>query len=160
MLEVKAVFESELEACKRSFANIDWQTDYLAEVARLCPTCNSPLVYQRDATNTDPQSIVCECKACGATNSAEDLVTHSVEKHLDWESYLAATDGGEPPLHHCHECGVEAYVTVEEHNGCLWCTAVLDGKCGYCHTGLTPDNVSPNNSSVCARCDHILSKDD
>ncbi len=160
MLDVRAVFESERKACERSFATVDWQSGYLTDVPRLCPSCDSPLVYQADPNNTDFQSIVCCCKACGETNSAEALVVHSLERHLYAESYIAMTDGGEPPLHHCPECGLEAYVTVDEQDGCLWCGELVEGECARCYTALTPDNVDPDYSGLCSYCGHLASKDD
>jgi hypothetical protein len=79
--------------------------------------------------------------------------------HFETESYIATTDGGEQPVQVCSGCGLAAYLQIEERVGGLSCGLVLD-KCGLCMTGLTPENVDPENSNLCSYCGHLLSKDD
>ena len=48
---------------------------------------------------------------------------------------------------------------TEDYAGCLSCGLVLE-KCFRCMTGLTPENVDPDNSHLCSYCGHLMSKDD
>jgi plasmid stabilization system protein ParE len=159
MLEVRAVYERELENCRASFGKIKWRSNIMAEIALNCPECQSDLVAQIDVDNTDYQSADGECRSCGAKISAEKAVVHALEMHFDLDNYMAAKDGDEGPLQTCPECGLDTYVLSEEEVGCAWCELVLD-ECGRCSTALTPSNVSFDNSGFCSYCDHLLSKDD
>jgi hypothetical protein len=87
-----------------------------------------------------------------------ELIEASLEVHFEMESYTAIKHGGEDPLHDCPECSARAYITWGEENGCV-CRTEL-GECLRCKTGLTPNNVSWDNSDLCSYCDHIMSKDD
>ncbi|MDE2012301.1 MAG: hypothetical protein KGJ75_05185 [Alphaproteobacteria bacterium] len=71
---------------------------------------------------------------------------------------IAVTDGGEQPVQDCPECGLSTYLLTEDHAGCVWCGLVL-GECARCMTGLTPENVSPDNHGLCGYCDNLMSKD-
>lgn len=159
MLEVRAVYEKELENCRASFGKIKWRSNVMAEIALNCPECQSDLVAQIDVDNTDYQSADAECRSCGSDISAEKAMVHALQMHFDLDNYMAAKDGGEEPLQTCPECGLDTYVLSEEETGCAWCELVLD-ECGRCSTALTPSNVSFDNSAFCSYCDHLLSKDD
>jgi hypothetical protein len=159
MLDVRDVYEKELEACRRTFEAVDWKSASMADASLLCPECKSDLVEQRDASNTDHQSANAECRACGAKIEAEKLVESALDAHFSIEAHVAAKDGGEPPLYTCPECALETYVIWGGENGCVWCECEL-GECGMCSESLTPDNVSGDNSNFCAHCDNVMSKDD
>jgi hypothetical protein len=159
MLEVRAVYEKELENCRASFGKINWPSNVMAEIAFNCPECQSDLVAQINRDNTDHTSGDAECRSCGAKISAEKAVEHALQMHFDLDNYMAAKDGDEGPLQTCPECGLDTYVVSEEETGCAWCELVLD-ECGRCSTSLTPSNVSFDNSAFCSYCDHMMSKDD
>lgn len=158
MLEVRELYERERSQCLATFDRIDWQSDYLAETKRLCPICNGELVSQEDPENTDHQSMACVCRSCGEAIPPEMLVEYALSKKFETESYAAAMEALEGPVHTCPECGVSAYLTADE-TGCLWCGEVL-GECARCHTGLSPENASYENTSLCGYCDNLMSKDD
>ncbi len=159
MLDVRAVYEQELDACRATFEKIDWPSASLANAPFNCPNCNSDLVSQEDPENTDYQSADARCRACGADIPAEKAVERALEAHFESESYIASTDGGDQPVNDCPECGVEAYISTSDEVGCAWCGCVL-GECARCSTDLNPTNVSVNNSSFCDYCDHMMSKED
>ena len=56
------------------------------------------------------------------------------------DTYVAATDGGEPPVGTCPECGEETYVFSE--GGCALCGFELpeDATCAVCGERLTLDD--------------------
>jgi hypothetical protein len=155
MLEVRAVYEKELESCRASFGKINWPSSVMAETALNCPECQSDLVAQIDTDNTNHTSVDAECRSCGAKISADKAIEHALQTHFDLDNYMAAKDGDEGPLQTCPECGLHTYVLSE---GCAWCELVLD-ECGRCSTPLTPSNVSFDSSVFCSYCDHIMSKD-
>jgi hypothetical protein len=159
MLDVRAVYEKELDRCRRSFDHIDWPLKALAEAPFNCPECNSDLVAQLDSNNTDIQSAECECRSCRARVDAEKAIERALKLHFAWDSYIAMKDAGEDLLGTCPECGTEAYICLGDEVGCAWCGFVL-GDCDLCYTGLTPANVSFHDSSVCSYCDHMMHKDD
>ncbi len=159
MLEVRAVYEQELDACRGTFEHVEWPSASLTDAPFNCPICHSDLVAQNDPENTIHECAEAHCRSCGADISAEKVVERALEVQFEGDSYIAMTDGGDQPVQDCPECGVAAYVLTDDEVGCAWCKCVLD-RCGYCSVGLTPDNVSANSSSVCDYCDHVISKDD
>jgi len=89
MLDVRTVYERELERCRHSFANIDWPISILADVHFNCPSCSSDLVAQLDLDNADIQSPECECRSCRTKIDAEKAVERALELHFEWDSYVA-----------------------------------------------------------------------
>lgn len=158
LLEVRAVYDAELAACRATFGAVDWEFPVLEKLKLVCPKCGSELVAQAIPENTDRQCADAICRACDAEIPAEELVEASLAKYFEVGSYRAMQDGDDPPLGTCPECGVTAYV-YGEHTGCVWCGTVL-GECARCMTGLTPDNVSYDNTDLCSYCEHVMSKDD
>ncbi len=159
MLDVRGVYERELEACRRSFEGVDWKSDSMAEAAILCPVCESHLVERRDTSTTSHEDVDADCRACGAKIEAEKLVEVALDAHFEMEGHIAVKDGGEPPLSTCPECALETYVIWNEENGCVWCGLSLD-ECSMCSASLTPDNVSMDSNTLCGHCANTLSKDD
>ena len=159
MLEVRSVYERELEECRASFENVKWRSPILADAPFNCPRCHSDLVAQDDPENTHHESVESQCRSCGADISAENAVERALDLHFEADSYIAMTDGGDQPLQDCPECGLTAYILAEEEVGCAWCGCTL-GECGRCMVGLMPDNVCPDNLSLCSYCGHLFSKDD
>ncbi len=159
MLEVRAVYEQELQACRATFEKVDWRTPILEGVPRKCSKCQSELVEQKNPENREQEDAEARCRSCGESLSAESLIEYSMIEHFKDDSYLAMTDGSDAPLQFCPECGLTTYVLSEEPVGCVWCSYVL-GKCIICATGLTPDNVDLEDLQYCSYCGYILAKDD
>lgn len=161
MLDVKALYDKELAECRATFDNVDWQSAALSQAELVCFQCGSELVEQKNPKNTDYQSADVQCRACGDHSAAEDLIVRTLKLHFEPEYYSAVKDGGIYPLHHCPDCGVEAYVTCDEENGCAYCGYSLEGQtCGRCGETITIENVSPDNNGFCSYCDYQMSKDD
>lgn len=158
MLDVRAVYERELAECGKTFDKVDWPNG-LADAALICPECQSALVAQDDPGNTSHQSADASCRSCGAQISAENLIEHALEHHFEAENYMAVKDGADPVLGICPDCGLSTYVIDGDDTGCVWCDFQL-GECARCFTGLTPDNVSPDNSNLCGYCGNLMTKDD
>jgi hypothetical protein len=159
MLEVRAVYESELDACRRTFESVEWPVANATGTPFSCPQCHSDLVAQDDPENTSHENVECHCRACGARIPAEKAMELALAAHFEWESYVAFDDGGDQPVQVCPSCGVAAYLVTHEEPGCVWCGCALD-RCARCMTDLTPENVSPSKSTLCDYCDYMMSKDD
>ncbi len=157
MLEVRDVYEKELQACKDSFSQLQCPVEFLSPDELRCPDCHSSLVEQVIPTNTYPSEMACVCRACGADNSASAVLQDSIGELLFADAYIAMTDGGEPPLHTCPECAFETYVSTPEAVGCVYCGLVLD-ECVRCAVSLTPENVDWNNHALCGYCGNLMSK--
>jgi hypothetical protein len=159
MLDVRAVYDAELDACRRTFDRVEWPAGTPPELQFNCPDCRSDLVEQQNPQNNNHESMECRCRLCGNHFSAENAFEHALSAHFECESYIAVTDGGDQPVQDCPECGLTTYLLTDEHVGCIWCGLVLD-DCARCMTGLTPENVSPDNHGLCAYCENLMSKDD
>jgi len=119
MLDVREVYVRELDACRSSFAKVDWPANILADAQFSCPDCQSDLVEQKDADNASYESLDCRCRLCGHEFQAEEAVEIALETLFNTESYIAMTDGGDQPVQTCPECGLNAYLLTEEHGGCV-----------------------------------------
>jgi len=65
----------------------------------------------------------------------EDIAEAAAEECFRADSYIAMTDGGEPPLADCFECGRETFLVEEEHR--IVCGATPHHKtCWICGAGL------------------------
>jgi hypothetical protein len=159
MLDVKAVYDRELQQCNASFDSVDWKSGHLAGALKFCPGCRSELIEQSNPANTSHQDVNVKCRSCGILFPAEQFVEKVLEEHFSFDDHIAMKDGGEQSLYNCPECSVAAYIICEDENGCAWCEESL-GECAVCHTQLTPNNVDADNSSLCDYHGNLLSKDD
>lgn len=159
MLEVRTVYEQELNACRGTFAKVVWRSGILEDPVFVCPECQSHLVAQDNSKNEEQESMEAHCRSCGAAIGAEILVESAVAARMEWQSYVAMTDGGDSPLQACPDCGLGTYVINEEEIGCVWCGCTL-GECVRCMTALMPDNVDFHNHNLCGYCGYLMTKDD
>lgn len=156
MLAEKAFFKKKKAECDATLAKVDWPIE-LSKLDEIeCPACGSALLCQKHADNDEPASIEGACKACGKDISAEKFVEAVVGAEYGSDAYLAAKDGLGSVIHDCLECGNATYAGGE----CWFCEYEISGECARCFTSLTPENLSPDSSTLCGYCDHIMSKDD
>lgn len=159
MLEVKDVFQKELSTCEETFRNIESPLGTLSEDSFSCPECGSRLVEQVDSSNTDVAELSAHCRACGADFDSEAAVEQALKSRYEGENYVAMTDGGDPALDQCPECGKMTYIQCNGINGCESCGMELN-ECWRCHVRLTPQSASVNDSTLCEYCEYVMSKDD
>ena len=160
MLDVRDVYEQELQACEKSFAELKSEVGALEQITFNCPECRSDLVGQTAPTNTDPWSIQAVCRSCGAEPDGDKLVEHSLDVYFQAQVYRAFKDGDIMPLDQCPECGRRAYVVGHDHQGCALCEFVLDPSCANCGVTLSPSDAHPEDPRLCSWCYHMLTKDD
>lgn len=158
MLDLTEFYEAQRKACQATFTNVRWHFPFMSDIEWKCLDCQSPLLAQADAENCDPESIVANCRACGAPHDGARVIIAGLAAHFAADAYMAEKDGGEQPVGICPECAEDAYVTFEV-NGCAWCGYVL-GECKICSSDLNPNNVSLDDSNLCCSCEHSMSRDD
>lgn len=144
------VFEKELAACQASLRSIVWLAGAAGVVDNIsCPNCSSKLVRQRDPENTDQDDAEFNCTSCNAEADATDVVLHVFDELYGAESYIAAKDGGEPPVTDCPQCSQDSYVV--ELGGCALCDfGVREGAvCGVCGEPLSPEDAFAHDG-VCS----------
>lgn len=161
MLSEERFFSEQKLTCDATWKQLPWSEniDKLKKIA--CPKCGSSLIYQEDSLNGDPAMIQGKCKACGARFGEEETITLLLEAQYGDDDYVAMTDGGDPIVGDCPECGSHTYVHDPEGPSlCFWCDFTISGDCWRCNAQLTPQNTSVNDSSMCDYCYWMTNKDD
>jgi hypothetical protein len=138
---------------------VEWESQSMSEAAITCPECHSRLVVRKQLTNSHREYADGLCRSCGEEIEAQKIIETALNSYFEVESYVAAKDGGEPPIFTCPDCVAEAYVIWDDENKCVWCGS-LNGRCGLCHVALMPNNVSDDSHSLCSYCSNLMSKDD
>lgn len=161
MLSEERFFAAQKLACDATWTHLPW-IEHIDRLAKLsCPKCGSSLVLQEDAQNGDPAMIQAKCKACGAQFGEEEAISVLLEAQFGDDNYIAMTDGGDPVVNDCPECGSPTYVEVPDGVSlCFWCDFTISGDCWRCSAPLTPQNASVNDSKMCDYCYWMTSKDD
>jgi len=137
LLDVATVYNKELEECGLAKSHIDWGCDGIARATEYlrCLNCRSELLKPTNPYEPHLQSIEFHCSSCGDYSLFEDLAESAAEECFGTEMYLSMTNGGEPPLATCHECGKEAFLTQD--GVCIACGATLDyNECAVCGASL------------------------
>lgn len=160
ILQVRHIYEAQAKECQGTVKAIKWAKSLMGELELRCPRCDSILVEQLDATNTDPLSMRCSCRACASElDDPEEVIEATLNSHFDVDIYIAAKDGGDEPLVMCPECGRDAYLWGSEDDGCAVCGAIL-GNCAFCEEPLSPWSVSGDDETLCSYCYFNIHKDD
>jgi DNA-directed RNA polymerase subunit RPC12/RpoP len=156
LLSVAEVFEKERADCVALLNSVDWQSDSLkaALLEYSCAKCDSSLIAP-DNTNVAYSEVAFQCRSCGERILFSDAIEKMLEHFFFGELYLAASEGGEPPLYQCDECMLDSFV-VEEHR-CVACGAELVySSCDVCGNQLGPDEQG--NRGLCHYHSHLMSK--
>ncbi|NGZ27157.1 MAG: hypothetical protein G8345_09765 [Magnetococcales bacterium] len=154
LAEIKAVFDQAMKTCKDSLSGINWETGTLVAALEYfqCDACGSPLIKQIDPAYTDWRYARFQCHKCGESINSEKLVRSAIEESLFAESYLAMTDGGDPPYEDCPECDG---VYIFEEGRCLMCGFKLSGECAVCWAGITLEDYMAGDGNLCSYHQHL-----
>lgn len=159
LLNTAAVYEKELEECELAKKTVAWKSENAARIADYlrCLQCGSELLKPSTLDAEHLPSTEFYCCSCGSHTAFEDLVESAAEECFGGEMYIAMTDGGDPPLLTCHECGRETFLAEDgicvacesklEHANCVLCSTGLstedqhfDGFCSYCYWQSTKED--------------------
>jgi hypothetical protein len=157
LLAVTQVYQAERKECDAEFERIEWQSDALARGIRRvrCDACGSDLL-KPDGDPDDLASMELVCRACGHAKDGERFVPEAVAEALEWDAYVATTDGGEEPYAECPECSTMSYVLEEDR--CACCGLRADRECTRCGNAIPLNEMG--SAPLCGYCDHMMSKDD
>ncbi|WP_175850115.1 hypothetical protein [Burkholderia cepacia] len=159
LLETSAVMEKERAECKAAIEEIDWGSDLMHQVsaALTCLSCESSLLKPVDPEVDSVLELELKCTVCGEEFELVDMLEKALAEHFAYESYTSFTDGGDPPIGTCWECGRETYVFAEKE--CLACSATPEfDTCAVCNASLGPDEQEFNG--ICGYHYHQMMKDD
>ncbi|RLW63957.1 MAG: hypothetical protein B6D73_14310 [gamma proteobacterium symbiont of Stewartia floridana] len=160
LLDATEVYEKELKECHEALDDVDWKTEALAKAVYeiRCPECHSELIKPNDISEYGTDECVCLCSSCGNKYTlTPEILEEAITEAFYGETYIAMTDGGEPPISSCHECGMESY--VYEEDSCAICLGARPySSCGRCGASLSTDEQDLNG--LCGYCHHITFKDD
>ncbi|MGO6812233.1 hypothetical protein ACCS61_32575 [Rhizobium ruizarguesonis] len=136
--------------CAETFARLEWpSTDVEFPIKNLaCPSCGSGLIRQQDPDNTTPCEIEFACRACGDDQfDSGDCMAVALNEEASALYYIAMTDGGEPPLAMCYECGRTTYII--DAGECVSCGASAPGECGVCGHAINVNDYNPDYPGLC-----------
>jgi hypothetical protein len=155
MLQVADVYQKEKEESRRLLTAANWRFPAIGEgvIDLTCPSCSGDLL--RPVENSHHE-LMLQCISCGDEQSPESYVPRALASALSGEAYIAMTDGGDPPVVHCPECGEEAFLTEEWQ--CALCGEQPDGECARCGNAIPVGEL--DSSPLCGYCDYISHKDD
>lgn len=137
LLDVASIYAKELEECEESKAQVSWGSPGIEQVANYlrCEHCGSALLKPINPTAGSPVAINFQCSACGCTSFFEEIAESAAEECFGVDMYIAMTDGGEPPLVDCFECGKTTFLL--EDGLCMLCGATPHyNKCAVCSADI------------------------
>jgi hypothetical protein len=138
LLDVTEVYEREKSICADAIAVIPWEFTGQEKVSEFlrCAHCDSGLLKPIDPKDADPETVIFNCSACGQSCRFDETVEKAAAECWFGDSYIAMTDGGDPPLDDCSECGRGTFLV--EEGICLACSSPLHySECAVCHQSLS-----------------------
>lgn len=136
--------------CVATFENLDWpSTEVEFPIEHLsCTNCGSSLIRQKDPANTKPIAIEFACRSCGDEHlDLGEMMEPALAAESAHLTYIAMTDGGEPPIVACFECGQTTYII--DAGECVVCDASAPGKCSVCNETIHPNDYNPDYPGLC-----------
>ena len=159
LLDESSVFEAQLATCQAELQRIDWPDPVYEQVVEelRCIHCHSELVKPTNPDEADLTALEFLCTSCGKVSNFTDAIGSAIGEAFAADAYIAMTDGGDPPLAHCHECGEVAFHF--ETGACLLCRAELSHfECAVCGATLGPEDQ--DNNGLCGYHKWQAEKDD
>jgi hypothetical protein len=159
LLEQAQVYKALLDECTAQLEKISWPGDQHQEISAhlRCNRCSSELLKPDNPEATDPLSLRFVCRACGTSSEYSELVEQAVGESFFAEHYLAMTDGDDPPVDDCNECGRATYVRALGY--CVACgRALRHTQCARCHNALGAQEQEFHG--LCGYCYQLAHKDD
>lgn len=155
MLEVAAIYDAELKACRDNLSSVKWFFQEIADAVEdmRCPHCDSELIKAVDPA-ADGNAIEFICSACQETSLYSTVVTQALAESLSL-SFHDVANGSESPLGTCPGCGEDALLI--QHAQCAACFYELEHtECWRCGTSLSLDEHEFDG--LCGYCNYIAEK--
>lgn len=152
LLEIKTVYDAELEKCKQSWREFDHVSEYVLDHVESfsCPNCCSDLMLFTKACD-EPHAC---CRSCGETLGNEKIAIAIVAEPGGSSAYSAIKDGGTQEITDCPECGEFAFIMSEGY--CVSCECELSTECKRCGADIIAEEMS--DTGYCGWCDHMREK--
>ena len=155
----RATFEKLRADCLASWKDVKWPAPVENLDEMMCPNCESLLVGQIEAGNTDYENVEGKCSQCGNEIDRESLIKMVVDVSYGPDDYLMALDGQNPIIANCHECGADkTYVDTGEISICFSCVEGVAGECGVCDKGIGVHEYISEYPNLCSCCAYKLEK--
>jgi len=165
LTEQEAFYNREHKICQLANQALKWPLPLLVKSAKSlhCPSCRSELIKPR-LPIAQPPDTTFECTSCGTVSRYENAVEVIVAMHLYSDLYIAATQGGEPPIGRCQRCNHRTYIFDDAF--CAICQEDSpDLSCRQCGGELDrddsddsdDDDIDPDN--LCGHCRYLLEMD-
>jgi hypothetical protein len=138
LLDVADVYAKELDACEQAKAQIMWRTAGIEQVAGYlrCAHCGSELLKPSNSEGQSSALIKFQCTACGRISNFEDIAEAAAEECFGADMHVAMTEGGDPLLIDCIECGRTTFLLDDER--CIVCGASTHHQmCAVCGSRLS-----------------------
>lgn len=154
LVDINEVYEKEKLECNSSLASLSYfSEEVLASFqAHQCSQCGSDLIEAIDGSGKAALSEF-NCRSCEHTEIYEDLVESAVPERFENEVYTSMTDGGDPPITDCSECGG---IYLYEENICASCGHEAVTECISCGQTILAEEML--FEPYCGWCEHKISK--
>ncbi|AJW46141.1 hypothetical protein TK49_16445 [Ralstonia mannitolilytica] len=159
LLEESEVYERELATCRAALDEIDWKSPAGEQVAHhiRCQHCGSELVKPVEPQVEFLEQLEFHCASCGQESDFDDVIEAAVEDCYAADTYLAMTDGGDPPVATCPDCSKDTFLI--EEGRCIACSGELEfTRCAICSATLGPEDQG--NHGLCGYHAWQAAKDD
>ncbi|KXG86137.1 hypothetical protein [Agrobacterium bohemicum] len=144
------IFAEIEKECAATFEKLQWpESEVGFPIEHLsCTNCGSSLIRQQDPDNTTPIEIEFACRACGEDSlDLGEMMEPALASEAAGLAYIAMTDGGEPPIASCYECGQETYLI--DVGQCVVCDASAPGECGVCGEAIHVNDYNESYPGLC-----------
>ncbi|MQV12177.1 hypothetical protein GHL01_00260 [Sinorhizobium meliloti] len=150
LLENADIFAEIERECAATFDKLEWPSSEVDFPIKhlACPRCGSGLIRQQDPDNAKPNEIAFACRACGDDQfDSGDCMEAALAEEAAGLFYIAMTDGGEPPIAMCFECGRTTYMI--DAGECVACDASAPGSCSACGDPINVNDYNPDYPGLC-----------
>lgn len=148
----RATFEKVRASCLESWEGVEWPAPVQKLDRMSCPSCQSSLVGQADAKNTDHEQVNGKCFQCGEEINREKMMEMVVQASYEMDAYIMAKEGLSEPYGHCPICTADAYVDDGEHSVCFSCNESIGGECARCGANIDLNEYNPEEPDLCSYC--------
>jgi len=160
LIRQNAFYTHELRICQEASKTVSWPLSLLAESVEglRCTSCNSELIKPKEPIAQPPETNF-ECTSCGKMATYQKAVESILVARHYRDLYLAATQGGEPPLERCSKCKHRTYIVDEAF--CALCQE-NSPELGCIQCGGEFNVIYDNNAElarVCAHCRYVAEMD-